>query len=232
MKVQPKTHFLILIVLSLFISLGNSAFGGHGVTNVLRQNLGQLTETADIILVGKVVEMKDGLGENNLPYTEITFEVRRFIKAGEGQLTTLPQWERRQLGKPLGPKTFTYRQFGLLQPRDMGNGMSLAVTLDGFPRYAMNEEVMVFLYKPAAMSGFRTTVGLAQGKFSIKKGKMVNRINNRHLFFNMKPERDKLVGAEKHMLTQRAGPIDADMVINLVDRAVKQGLFKRFKIAP
>ncbi|MDT7041243.1 hypothetical protein [Candidatus Nitronereus thalassa] len=210
----------------------NIAYGGHGATNVLRQNLGQLTEAADIILVGKVIEMTDGLAENNLPYTEITFEVSQTIKSGGYQFVTSPNWERRNTTALPGRQTFTYRQFGLLKPRDMGDGKTLAVTLDGFPKYTIDEEVMVFLYKPATQTGFRTTVGLAQGKFSIKKGKMRNIINNRHLFANMEIERENLQASERQMMTQRSGPVDADMMITLVSRAVKEGLFNRFKVAP
>jgi len=33
------------------------------------------------------------------------------------------------------------------------------------------------------------------------------------------------------MFTQRSGPLDANMVINLVSRAVKERLFKRFNVA-
>ncbi len=222
-----KQSFIVLIALGILIATGDHAYSGHGATNVMRQNLAQLTETADIILVGKVVEMKDGLAENNLPYTEITFEVRRLIKSGRRDPGARPQWERRMLEGRNGPRTFTYRQFGLLKPRDMGDGKALAVILDGFPHYDVNEEVMVFLYKPAALSGFRTTVGLAQGKFSIRKGKMVNHINNHHLFANMEVKRERLSTEERHMLTQRSGPLDANMVINLVSRAVKEGLFRR-----
>ena len=231
MGILSKHTFIIIVALGMTITLGDHAYSGHGLTNVLRQNLGQLTEMADIILVGKVVEMTDGLAENNLPYTEITFEVSRLIKSSGDKFNDRPKWERRQLSDRAGRHTFTYRQFGLLKPRDMGNGMALAATLDGFPKYAMNEEVMVFLYKPAGLSGFRTTVGLAQGKFSIKNGKMVNRINNRHLFANMEIEREKLREEERHMFTQRSGPLDANMVINLVSRAVKEGLFTQFKVA-
>jgi hypothetical protein len=227
-----KKHFISLVILGLIFVLSHHAYSGHGATNVLRQNLGQLTEVADIILVGKVIEMTDGLTENNLPYTEITFEVSQSIKSGGYKFVTPPKWEGKKPEKWPGRQTFTYRQFGLLRPRDMGDGKTLAVTLDGFPKYKIDEEVMVFLYKPADQSGFRTTVGLAQGKFSIKKGKMANIINNRHLFANMEIEQEKLQAAERHMLTQRSGPIDATMAINLVSRAVKEGLFKRFSVTP
>ncbi len=231
MKIIAKKSFLLVVALLSIGSVENMAYGGHGATNVLRQNLGELTELADIILVGKVIEMTDGISDHKLPYTEITFEISRSLKTNTTDLTTRPKWERPRKGIRQNRRTFTYRQFGLLKPRDMGDGKTLAVTLDGFPKYTMNEEVMVFLYKPASQSGLRTTVGLAQGKFSIKKGKMKNIINNRQLFSNMEVEREKLPMAEKHMLTQRSGPLDANMMINLVSRAVKEGLFKRFNKA-
>lgn len=229
MGIKSKISFLAVLAAGLTIVAFNFAFGGHGATNVLRQNLGQLTEMADIILVGKVIEMTDGLEKNNLPYTEITFEVSQTIKSNSAQFGNRPKWERPQSSSQSNRRTFTYRQFGLMKPRDMGDGTTMAMTLDGFPKFKLHEEVMVFLYKPASRTGLRTTVGLAQGKFSIKKGKMRNIINNRQLFANMQIDRTKLQAGEQHMLTQRSGPVDATMMINLVSRAVKEGLFKRFR---
>ena len=232
MRLRLKMSSITALAVGLMMTTCNIAYSGHGATNVLRQNLGQLTEAADLILVGKVIEMTDGLANDNLPYTEITFEVSQTIKSGGYQFVTSPKWERKKTTALSGRQTFTYRQFGLLKPRDMGDGKTLAVTLDGFPKYTVDEEVMVFLYKPATQTGFRTTVGLAQGKFSINKGKMRNIINNRHLFANMEIERETLQASERQMMTQRSGPVDADMMITLVSRAVKEGLFKRFSVTP
>ncbi len=67
MGILSNHTFIIIVALGMTITLGDHAYSGHGLTNVLRQNLGQLTELADIILVGKVVEMTDGLAENKLP---------------------------------------------------------------------------------------------------------------------------------------------------------------------
>lgn len=227
-----KTSCIVMIQFLLCLTAGNLTFGGHGATNVMPQNLAQLTETANIILVGKVIGLKDDLAKHNLPYTEITFEVSRWIKRDRSALTSRPTWERLQRNQQTSYPTFTYRQFGLLKPRDMGNGKALAVTLDGFPRYTLNEEVMIFLYKPSSRTGFRTTVGLGQGKFSITNGRITNIVNNRKLFANMDLERTLFTTGERYMSTQRSGPLDADMLINLVDRAVQLRLFQRRQVAP
>ena len=137
-------------------------------TTVPHRNLAALTNMAEWIFVGKVVSLIDNYVEGQLPYIEITFEISKSIKGDlqEGQ-------------------TFSYRQVGLLAPRDAGNGLRIAFALDGFPQYQVDKEVMVFLYSPSAVTGLTSPVGLLQGKFNIDGAKIFNDINNKKLFANM-----------------------------------------------
>ncbi len=205
MKKTLMKNSIVLLTLGIIVTGVSYVYS----TSVTHHNLAELTRLAELIFVGKVTSMADGLAQNNLPYTEITFEISQSIK-GE-----LPEGS-----------SFSYRQFGLLKPRDMGDGKALAASFPGFPSYKEGEEVIVFLYQAAALTGLRTSVGLSQGKFTIEGGKIFNGINNRNLFANMKVQRDKLSNAETRMLAQKTGPVDAQTFIHLVSRAVKEALFE------
>ncbi|MGH7774884.1 MAG: hypothetical protein ACREQA_21880 [Candidatus Binatia bacterium] len=205
MKKFLKKSSILLLALALIAVTDDYVHS----TSLKHANLAELTNLAELIFVGKVIGMSDGLGENNLPYTEFTFEISQSIK---GDLSE--------------GSTFSYRQIGLLRPRDMGDGIALAAKFEGFPHYKEGETAMVFLYKAAALTGLRTTVGLFQGKFVIEGGKIVNGNNNLNLFSGMKVNRAALVDKEVGMLSQKSGPVDADTFINLVSRAVKEGLFE------
>ncbi len=176
-------------------------------TSLLRRNLAELTMLAEHILVGKVVALSDGF-EGNVPYTKVTIRVTKSIKGSR-------------------KKTFTFKQFGLIEPRDMGNGYTnLNVSPPGWPRFKKNEKVIVFLYKSAALTGLRTTVGLMQGKFTIKDGRIYNGVDNLGLFRNISVPLGKLTKAERSMLQMKKGPIDADTFISFLDKAVQNNWFK------
>ncbi len=181
--------------------------------SVPHRNLAALSNLAKWIFVGKVISVTDNYVEGQLPYTEITFQIRKSIKGGlqEGS-------------------NFSYRQVGLLEPRDAGNGLRIAFVIHGLPQYQVDKEVMVFLYGPSAVSGLTSPVGLLQGKFTIDGDKIFNGINNKNLFANMKIAREEYPGklSEKyvHILSQTQGPVNTDAFIDLVSKAVKQRIFE------
>jgi len=179
-------------------------------TVVKSRNLAELSNLAEQIFVGKVINLTDDIGEYNIPYTTITFQISRSLKGGLAE-----------------GSTFSYRQFGLLKARAVGDDdkMLVVAVLDGMPQYRVGEETVVFLYKAASLTGLRTAVGLAQGKFTIENGKISNIINNDRLFDRMTIEESKLTGNEARMLSKKIGPVDADTFINLVSRAVNERLF-------
>ncbi|MGH7495589.1 MAG: hypothetical protein ACREOO_24785 [bacterium] len=206
-KILIKSSMLAL-VLAL---IGVSASYVYSTT-IVQRNLASLTKLARVIFVGKMISARDDMLNGRIPYTEYTFEVVEPIK-----------------GNLLTRSTFKYRQFGLLQPRDMGNGKRLALTgknIAGLPLYQNGETVLVFLGQASPQSGLRTTVGLTQGKFSIENGMAVNELNNAGLFEGMNANSARLNNAEKALLSQKAGPLDAKILIATVKRAVEHQIFE------
>ena len=167
------------------------------------QNLTQLIAESDSIVAGTVTRLTDGVTESGMPFTEITIAVGGSAKGSIGKNTT-----------------YTFRQFGLLKPRKMPNGKTLiAVAPEGFARWAEGEQVVAFLFKPAEMTGLQTTAGMAQGKLTRMSGKLVNEFGNTGLLDGVEIDEGLLTAAEKAMLASD-GPVDADVFMNLVGRAV------------
>lgn len=176
-------------------------------TKVKRANIADLVSMGDQIVIGKVTQVRDGIDASNVPYTEVTVAVRETAK-----------------GDASG--AYTFRQFGLTKPRDMGNGLvNLSVTPDGWPTYAQGEEVVLFLYKPAAWTGLRTTVGLFQGKFTIKDGYVANAIDNEGLFTGVRVDKTRLNEKEQAMVEMKGGKISEDMFLSFLRRSVKEQWF-------
>jgi len=170
-----------------------------------RQNLTQLISESQSIIAGKVERVTDGVDAHGMPYTEVTIAVS---DAAKGDL-------RRG-------STYTFRQFGLTQPRKMPNGkVLLAVTPDGFPRWAAGERVVAFLYKPASRTGLQTTTGLAQGKLRLMDGHVRNEFNNVGLFDGVTIREGLLTDKERAMMRGK-GAVDAATFVGLVGRAVSE----------
>lgn len=99
----------LLALALLFIPLVATA------TSMRPQNVVDLVELSERIIVGNVVDLRDGFDAQGVPYTEITLRVTDSIRGANGS-------------------TYTFRQFGLLEPRTLPDGrMSLAVSPDGWP---------------------------------------------------------------------------------------------------
>ncbi|WP_234399084.1 MULTISPECIES: hypothetical protein [unclassified Pseudoalteromonas] len=163
-----------------------------------KQNLEELTSASQNIIAGEVIKVTDGF-DNKRPYTEVTIAVNSDAK-----------------GKLKDDSTYTFRQFGLLKPRSMGNGkVYLGVTPDGFAKWNEGENVIAFMYKPASITGFQTTAGMAQGKFVVRDGKVVNQFANTGLFEDM--DTSKFSDEERNMLTN-PGAVKVDVFMNLIGK--------------
>jgi len=184
---------IISALATCFVLLGVLPAQGQ----MLHQPLDKLVEYSTDILVGTIVSVTDGIDASNVPYTEVTLDVSETLR-----------------GSVSG--RYSFRQFGLLAPRDMGTYTNLNVTLDGWPRYAQGEEVMLFLYKEAALTGLRTTVGLFQGKFNIVNGQITNGINNQGLFDNVRAPLSQLSEEEAKLLSTTKGSLPASAFTSLV----------------
>ncbi|WP_234399083.1 hypothetical protein [Pseudoalteromonas sp. T1lg75] len=163
-----------------------------------KQNLQELTVASQNIIAGEVIKVTDGF-DNKRPYTEVTIAVNSDAK-----------------GKLQDDSTYTFRQFGLIKPRPLGNGkVYLGVTPEGFAKWHEGETVIAFMYKPASITGFQTTAGMAQGKFVITNGKAVNQFANSGLFEDM--DTSKFTDEERNLITT-PGALDVDTFMGLVGR--------------
>jgi hypothetical protein len=168
-----------------------------------KQNLTRLIADSQSIISGRVRQVTDGIDANGMPYTEVTIDVTEDAK-----------------GKVRGGSKYTFRQFGLLKPRELPNGkVMLAVMPEGFPQWAEGERVVAFMYKPASRTGLQTTAGLAQGKLRMLEGRVSNEFDNRGLFEGVRIDAGLLSDKERAMLTSK-GAVDAATFVGLVGRAV------------
>lgn len=176
-----------------------------------RPTIVDLIQGADLIIHGDVVEVTDGI-ENGLPYTQVKVRVRESLR-----------------GNVSGE--YTFRQFGLLAPRKMGNGLvNMNVTPVDWSVYKTNEEVMLFLWPEARKSGLRTTVGLKHGKFVVKAGNLVNGDGNLGLFEDIQVDQKLLNDTDSRVLANTRGPVNAAAFKALVRRAVNDQWIEKGKM--
>ncbi len=170
---------------------------------IKQQNLTQLIDDAQTIIHGTVTSVSDGIDAQGVPYTEVTIAVGSSAK-----------------GRKHEGEDYTFRQFGLLKPRSLGNGkVLLATTPEGFPEWREGETVVAFLRKPASITGLQTTAGMGQGLFRQVNGALVNDYRNAGLFEDVVISDGLLTNEHRDMIT-RPGAVSASAFIDLVSRAV------------
>lgn len=183
---------MVAIVASLALATSANAM------KLKKQNLKQLTDASQSIIAGEVIKVTDGF-DNKRPFTEITIKVGSDAK-----------------GKLKDDSTYTFRQFGLLKPRSMGNGkVYLGVSPEGFAKWNEGEQVVAFMYKPASITGFQTTAGMAQGKFVVRNGKVENQFANNGLFEEM--DTSNFSAEEANMLTAQ-GAVNVESFMGVVGK--------------
>jgi hypothetical protein len=166
-------------------------------------NIVELVGKSDLILRGTVKSVADGIDPSGFPYTQVTFHVAEAIRGDVGT-------------------EYTFRQFGLLKPRSMGNGMmNLMVTPAGWTTYTQGEEAILFLNRRAKFTGLQTTVGLAHGKFKVSAAGASNDTNNSGLFSHVKVEPSLLAGSDRQMMSVNKGAVNTKAFVSLVRKAVK-----------
>lgn len=174
----------------------------NATTTPREVNVVDLVAHSELILRGTITSVTDGLDSRGIPYTEVTLHVADAIR---GQVSG----------------DYTFRQFGLLKPRDMGNGTTnLMVTPAGWATYTKGEEAILFLNKKAAWTGLQTTVGLAQGKFKVAMAGAVNQSNNAGLFKNVAIDPTLLGTKEQRAMLTQQGPVNVNAFVSLVKQAV------------
>jgi hypothetical protein len=166
-------------------------------------NLVELVAKSELILRGTVKSVSDGVDASGFPYTEVTVHVAEAIRGEVGS-------------------EYTFRQFGLLKPRSMGNGLvNLVVTPAGWTTYEKGEDAILFLNRHAKYTGLQTTVGLGRGKFRISMAGASNNANNSGLFDHVKVEPNLLVPSDRRMMSSKAGAVNTQAFVSLVRKAVK-----------
>ncbi|MCL1035823.1 hypothetical protein L2750_01445 [Shewanella submarina] len=197
MNIKPY----ILALLSVLMLLVPGAYAAK----LKPQNLKQLISASESILSGQVQSVTDGISPQGLPFTEVTIKVNSAAK-----------------GKHAKDSTYTFRQFGLTEPRMLENGNKmLAVSPEGFPRWHANETVIVFMHEAASLTGLRTTAGMAHGKFTVQGGKVSNEFGNYGIFDNLEFADGALSESENRMLSV-AGAYNAADFMSLVGKAVSE----------
>jgi hypothetical protein len=170
--------------------------------SVKKQNFAELLAHTDSIVIGTVTGKTDGF-QQGLPYTEVTIEVAQSVKGDHGA-------------------TYNFRQFGLIEPKRTGDGrVNLMVTPAGWPTYAKGESVMLFLHAPASQTGFQTTAGLTQGKFSVHAGRVANDLDNDALFDGVRIQAP-LSTQLRDLVNQPGGSYEAEGFFALVRQAVEE----------
>lgn len=184
-------------------------------TQLVPQNLTQLIAKADVIVMGRVTTVKDGISPEGLPFTEVTLQLSGSAKkdlTAKGRPT------------PKGPATadYSFRQYGLLKPRKMPDGRYLLpARIEGMPTWTVGEQVISFMNRPASLTGLTTPVGLTQGKLTINGTRAANSFNNMGLFDNVEVRAGLLRSDEAAMLKQRGGGgVEVAVLQRLVQRAV------------
>ncbi len=166
-------------------------------------NLVDLIGKSRSIVAGSVASVTDGIDERGIPYTEVTISVSEAIKGGASG-------------------TYTFRQFGLLSPRPVGDGRVMMPAPAGFPRYAVGERVFLFLAPPAKMTGLQTTYALAAGKFTIEPGRAQNDLANEGIFRNVALAAGLPTDNDQRMLATQTGAVNPDTFVSFVRRAVQE----------
>jgi len=165
-------------------------------------NVVDLVGDSESIFRGMVEDVTDGI-ENGVPYTQVTMRVTESIRGDLGD-------------------TYTFRQFGLMAPKTMGNGKgNLNVTPAGWATYSVGEDTVLFLYERARITGLQTTTGLGQGKVTLKGGNAESQFGNVGLFSNLEVDQKSLNDKDKRLLATKKGAVNAESFVSFVRKAVK-----------
>ena len=165
-------------------------------------NLAKLVHDASVIVSGTVTSVRTAR-TGSFSHVEITLDVARDLRGSVG-------------------RTFTFRQIGMAAPEGMSQGRTYVGGVPGLPQYREGEQVLLFL-GPESHAGFRTTVGLGQGKFDYEAGNVQNETANRGLFSALPLAKAGTLSVNQSaMLDTTKGVVSADALVALVDRAVKE----------
>jgi hypothetical protein len=174
-------------------------------TSMASQNLAALAKSAKDIVVGDVVRITEGR-QGNLPYQEVEVSVSEAIQGAPG-------------------RTLKFRQFGTQAKQPAESGRRFIGQIPSMPQFTVGESVILFLGRPSSL-GFRTTVGLQQGKFTVLSGNAANAFQNNGLFKNVPTGGATLSEKQQAMLATRQGGVHAGTFIDFVRQGVQKHWWK------
>ena len=173
-------------------------------TSIPQQNLLDLIVQSERILMGTVDSVSDGFDAEGIPFTEVKLKVKESLKGDSN-------------------RDYVFRQFGLLPKEgDVRVDEYPGIGPMGFITWERGESVLVFLQKPAHLTGLQTTVGLSQGKLYEVQGRFESRAGISNLFNNLVVEADDLTPDQIEMLRSTKPTVDSDPLLTLVRRAVNE----------
>jgi len=193
------------MVLMAAMGLTGLAVAPGFATTMAPQNLAALAKSAQDIVVGDVTRITEGR-QGNLRYLEVEVSVSEAI-----------------LGTP--GRSLKFRQFGVQAKQPVENGRRFIGQLPSMPQYTVGENVILFLGRPSSL-GFRTTIGLQQGKFTVLSGNAVNAFQNNGLFKNVPTGGATLTEKQQAMLATRQGGVHAGTFIDFVRQGVRKHWWK------
>ena len=168
MQLSNVNRSWILLALALRLLLATDA----GATSVLQLNLAQLTERADLIVRGTVVEASEtrvAVGGGEVAALHYKVEIDEMFK---GKISNLK-------GVPIAE----FKMLGTLKKLDAGEPV-----IPGWPELRVGEEYLLFV-APAGPAGLTVTMGIGQGCFAISTSAQeetaVNGFDNVGLFEGM-----------------------------------------------
>jgi len=203
-----------LLALTLLVAWGQASAMSTSSTNLV-----DLLRESTAIVHAKVADVTQGRDNNGLPYTEVTIEISRTLR---GSL----------------PATYTFRQFGV---QSDGIAESGRVPIGGtmnFPRFVVGEDTLLFLYRSASATGFRTTTGLGHGKFELTAGRAENPLGNVGMFSDISIAPGFTITENDQRILATPGAVNQNDLLSLVDRAVsgrwieKGSMYKTSEGAP
>jgi hypothetical protein len=138
---MPKAHPLLVSLFFVVLVCSQQALA----TSVLPVSLQRMATAAELIFHGRVISNEVKLDDaSGRVATFTTFEIIELVKGESGPIHTI-----KQIGGQLP-------------------GSNMRQVIHGVPRFTVGEEYVVFLPKASSL-GFSSPIGLAQGKFSVRR---------------------------------------------------------------
>jgi hypothetical protein len=174
-----------------------------------RLSLVDMISQSEHILVGKVTALSEGFTDQRVPFTEINLDVEASLKGD------------------IGPD-YRFRQFGLMDPSGVDNSLPTAFKPTGLPRWQLGEDVVVFLQRPAHLTGFQPTVGLEQGKLRRVGNRIESEGRNGNLLEGIAVSDGlRLSERQRALLDHPTCRINADDFLDLLSTALAEHWVKR-----